>query len=276
MRKITKYIISLSLFFIFSVQPFAQVSISGPGCVLPGVTYQYNILGNWTATSTMQICITGGSIIDNGQVSSNRCTANDKPISSVFVTWNASSGGSVKVTSSQGNTSLNVTITSVIQPGTLDQSTVIQNFSDTVSIPSSIRCSKSTGGSCSPIYTYQWQRSFDALKWTDIIGATGQNLSFNYSVKQTTYYRRKVVEKGSGTIGYSDISTVNITSITAIATKCPASKNSVKGKDIIKQELINIFLKRNVIMNQFTTARLCFKREKGLLRKNKEEDFSKI
>ena len=36
--------------------------------------------------------------------------------------------------------------------------------------------SPATGGSCSPVYIYQWQRSDNALSWTDIIGANGPDL----------------------------------------------------------------------------------------------------
>ena len=59
--------------------------------------------------------------------------------------------------------------------------------------PATITATAATGGGCNGYYTYQWQKSTDNIVFTDIAGATSQNLSFSSAVSQTTYYQRKAV-----------------------------------------------------------------------------------
>jgi hypothetical protein len=202
------------MFFTGSIlcclQSFSQVIIGGPVCVVPGTVYQYSI-GNtskWTATATMKVCVDGGIIADQLQSKRKTCTDNDAPLGSVLVIWNDVSKASVTVSSSAGSKTLNVNITQQLQAGIISNS--LQVLNDSIYIPSSIQCSAVRGGSCSPVYSYQWQESADALTWTDIIGATSQNFSFSNIQKHTKYFRRRVTENGSGTIGYSDIAVVNV------------------------------------------------------------------
>jgi hypothetical protein len=188
----------------------SQLSISGPACAVPGVTYQYSIsnTGKWAADATMKVCIEGGIIADEVQSKRKSCTETDAPLSSVLVIWNELSKASITVSSSAGSKTFSVTITEELQAGTINNKK--QNLRDSVYTPSAIQCSAVRGGSCSPFYIYQWQQSPDALVWTDISDATGQDLSFILPQKQTSYYRRQVIEKNSGTIGYSDIAAVNV------------------------------------------------------------------
>src|SRR5262249_19492270 len=129
---------------------------------------------------------------------------------------------SITISTSDGNKTFKVNITSALQAGLVDSLSKEQNFLDTLSIPSTIICSSAKGGSCSPNYSYQWQQSNDAMVWEDIEGSTRQNLSFTTSVKQSFFYRRKITETNSGTIGYSDVAIINV---------WPIAQNDTTGID---------------------------------------------
>jgi hypothetical protein len=195
-----------------STLAFSQPGFSGPNCVLPGVIYQYKIVDASALTVQLntQVCIHGGSIVDKNGNRLGDCTQSTEPLATILVMWNDTTSGSVAISTSEGNKTLNVNITSELQAGLVDSLTKEQNFSDTTTIPSTIICSAAKGGSCSPNYSYQWQQSSDAMVWTDVQGSTGQNLSFTSGVKQSLYYRRKITETNSGTIGYSDIAIVSV------------------------------------------------------------------
>jgi hypothetical protein len=202
-----KIYIKIAWIMIFSscFHGFGQVSISGPSCVVPGTTYQYNIIGPWDSQSTMQVCITGGSIPSSGST----CSGTGAPLSFVLVNWTAGSNNSIQVTSSKGNSNLNVTVTTPLLGGTINSSTKSQSINYSAVAPG-INCSASSGGSCTPNYSYQWQHSLDAVSWTNISGAASQNLSVIGSLKQATFFRRKVIETASGTISYSDVAFVDV------------------------------------------------------------------
>src|SRR5687768_8266667 len=48
-------------------------------------------------------------------------------------------------------------------------------------LPAPITASPASGGNCNGNYTYQWLVSDDGITYTDIPGATGQNLTFSSS-----------------------------------------------------------------------------------------------
>jgi len=209
----------VSVFGIFVCLPaFSQPRINWVACVLPNFTYQYTIGDSSVSTRqiNMQICIRGGSLVDRNGNRLNNCTVSTEPLSTILVMWNEAVAGSVIISTSEGKRTLNVGITSSLQGGLVDTLIKEQNFSDTLSIPSPITCSVARGGSCSPKYSYQWQQSQDAMTWTNISGSIRQNLSFSSPVKRSSYYRRSVIETGSGTIAYSDIGTISILSNTSI------------------------------------------------------------
>src|SRR5579862_2782522 len=193
---------AISLVIILnSLSVIGQVSISGPTCVIPGVIYQYTISGSWDPNSTMQLCVSGGIIADSTDTTT--CTpAGGAPLSAVTVIWSGNSNGLLTLTSSIGNTSLNINLTQALAPGVLDSTGYQAIAYDT--IPETINCSPDSGGFCSPSYADQWQQSLDQVTWTDIAGATSQNLNFTSPLPQTTFFRRKVVESGSGSIAYSN------------------------------------------------------------------------
>lgn len=201
-----KYAIFLLIvFFVSGFRGNSQVTVTGPACVIPGATYQYLISGPWDSASTMQVCLTGGLVVGSNAA----CTGNGVPVASVLVTWTASGAGNVNLSSSKGNSTLAVTISSVLTGGAIPVAVKTQSiaFKGT---PSVITCSASTGGSCSPVYQYQWQQSRDRLSWTDISGAQGLTLSLSQPLQEATFFRRRVTEEGSGTIAYSDIAFVGV------------------------------------------------------------------
>src|SRR5689334_3319911 len=212
MRKGIKSLTFILAFSVYCSLAFSQPGFSGPTCVLPGVIYQYKIVDASASTVQMNtlVCLHGGSIVDRDGNHLNDCTASTEPLATVLVMWNDTTTGSITISTSEGNKSLNVNITSPLQAGIVDSLTKQQNFSDTTSIPSAITCSAAQGGSCSPNYSYQWQQSIDVMIWTDIAGSTGKDLSFSSAAKQTLYYRTKITETNSGTIGYSDVASINI------------------------------------------------------------------
>ncbi len=187
----------------------SQPTITGPTCVMPGAVYQYTIKGSWKAASTMQVCIAGGNFRSKDTSLKNCTPQAGAPLSSLLIVWNNPGTGSIILSSAIGNSTLNVTIVSTLQGGTIDSSSKKQVIGYD-SIPSTILCSADIGGSCSPVFMDQWQQSYDMLSWKDIQGATSLNLSITTPLKQATFYRRKVTEKTSGTIGYSDIAFVDV------------------------------------------------------------------
>jgi hypothetical protein len=182
----------------------AQISIEGPGCIVPGVVYHYRIKGNWDSTSTMQVCLTGGYIrnADSTQVS---CTAPGMPLDGVLVIWNGPGG--LTITSTKGNATLTVTPTSPLHAGAIAESSQTQMISLN-GMPAPISCAPDTGGACHPKYSCQWQQSVDQVNWTDVPGSTGAVMRFTTGLSQTLFYRRRVTETGSGTIDYSDVASV--------------------------------------------------------------------
>lgn len=60
-------------------------------------------------------------------------------------------------------------------------------------LPSTIIATTASDGNCNGNYTYQWQSSPDNIYFTDIPGATSQNLSFSTPLTQTTWFQRKTI-----------------------------------------------------------------------------------
>jgi len=202
MRKIGALIMGSMLIYL---PMLAQVSLTGPACVFPGVVYEYRIKGNWDSTSTMQVCVSGG-LLRNGDGSGQGCTApGGKPMDVVQIVWNGS--GTIKMTSSKGNVAYAVNATSAFRPGTIVAASQTQTIPRR-GIPATISCNPDSGGSCQPRYSYQWQQSMDRVSWVDVPGATGAALHFAGPSSKSLFYRRKVMETASGNTGYSDVASV--------------------------------------------------------------------
>lgn len=202
-----KFFRKILLVAIFSNHLFGlgQVAITGPSCVIPGTIYLYDINATWDSASKMQVCLLGGRIAG----SALNCTLKSNPQSFVQVMWDSGSTGSIQVSSSKGNTTINVSITTPLKGGTISDSAKSQviNYDSLASV---INCSPGSGGSCSPHYSYQWEESIDMFNWADVPGATGQNLTPPKAFTQTTFIRRKIIETTSGTRGYSNVATINV------------------------------------------------------------------
>lgn len=200
-----KSIVTLVIVLFTKVSVMGQVHISGPDCVIPSVEYQYNIGANWKDSSDIQVCIQGGHLAD-----SSLCYSG-KPVSFVRVVWSSGDGNNaITIHSSSGDTSLSVSTTRTLDPGSIDSASAMQSV-DTLTIPGPINCSAASGGNCSPVYEYQWQQSGNGMAWTNIDGAIEAGLQFSSPVKQTTYYRRKVTEKMTSSVDYSDIAIIAVT-----------------------------------------------------------------
>jgi hypothetical protein len=195
----------LLLFFFpasLTVSAYSQsVSVSGPDCVISGPIYLYTISGQWQSGSTVRVCVTGGILADSG----GTCIGGAGILSFVRVSWDSGgqTSGTIAVSSSLGDTTLVIQITTPLSGGQVDSSEASQSI-DTLTVPSTIGVPLATGGGCQPTYVYQWQQSTDMVSWLDIAGANAQNLSFTSALAQTTFFRRKVIETVSGTIGYSN------------------------------------------------------------------------
>jgi hypothetical protein len=185
----------------------AQLNITGPTCVLPGVVYSYQVHGAWTAKSTMQVCVAGGVMAGKDTTLGNCTPAAGAPLGSVLVKWSTKGSASLKVTSGTGSSTLNVSVTGPLVCGKISDSSKTQIIGID-SLPAPITCSADVDGNCSPAYVNQWQQSLDNVSWKDIPGAISQNLSFNNPLTQTFFYRRKTIERGSSAVGYSDVAVV--------------------------------------------------------------------
>lgn len=205
MRKIIfDSVFIISLLFI-KTNLYSQVSIHGPNCVVPGITYTYNIQGNWDSLSTMKVCLTGGVIADSTGTAT--CTSTGAPLNAVTVIWNKVTSASFNVTSTLGVSTLPVSVTTPLYGGLMDMITKVQMIAKD-SVPAAIICTDASGGACAPSYTYQWQTSLDMVSWNGMPGETNKNLTIDSSLTQSVYYRRKVVENASGSVAYSDVASV--------------------------------------------------------------------
>ena len=183
----------------------AQVSVSGPQCIIPGNPCQYIITGNWISDSWMKLCVRGGKL-EGGQ----QCNVSGKIMNTILITWSDTSYHRLELTSSLGNVNLELKSTSELKGGEINESDKIKICNSAVT-NYTFRCAPSKGGSCDPRYSYQWQRSENGLNWSTISGASKKDLKFTGTVKVNTYFRRVTTESGSNTIAYSDHALLAVT-----------------------------------------------------------------
>ncbi len=196
---------------LFSVKDFAQVTItSSSNCGVSGSSATYNASGaNFTNVSNMQWCVTGGTILQaygTGITGTGSCRTGTN-VYQLVVQWGSAGTGLLTLNTTVGNASFSVTIAAALNGGT------ISNPSQTIgyyNAPGVINCPLATGGHCTPTYQYQWQISTDNSTWSDIGGATTQNLTYSTLLIQTSYFRRKVTVTNNATIGYSTTATVTV------------------------------------------------------------------
>lgn len=203
-----KGIVSLIFLFVIGIPSsiLGQRSITGPICVLTGVTYQYDLKPKWDGSSEMTLCVKGGTI----ENASSDCI---KTVSLPYirVIWDDGiDKGSIYYSYGAVKDSLVVGITTPLLPGAIDTERKVQKLTINRGTPQQINSSTPTGGNCLPIYTYQWQQSIDGENWEDLAGSKNQNLSFKSAPAKTTLYRRKTTENKSGAVAYSEVSTIVI------------------------------------------------------------------
>jgi hypothetical protein len=196
--------IFISFLILFSSivynRSFAQATLHGPACTVPGTEYQYNIGGLNTSDSTVSICLQGGVMA--GTVV--RCQYG-LPVPMIRVVWKDTAAGVINLSWSGGNTSLTVGITRPLQGGAIDSAAAWQTV-QSGTIISTIHCSPATGGSCISGYVYQWEQSPDNITWAPVANNAGANLAVSVALTQTTWYRRKVMVSNS--VAYSNVAAV--------------------------------------------------------------------
>jgi hypothetical protein len=173
-----------------------DLSINGPVCILPGLTYQYNLTNKWI-DSTVQVCVTGGHLI-----SGERCTARSRKIVSVFVVWDSSGQRKLTVSLASGNVELSVQATVALNGGKLYEVDRVQQYDSSKTIYS-FRCDTASGGACTPTYLYQWQQSIAGGRWTDIDGAKDKDLQYTAAIQVTVRLRRVTTDITANTVAYS-------------------------------------------------------------------------
>ena len=189
------------------LQSYSQNTISGPTCVKAGVQYSYLLSAYYSdPNTTFNYFLTGG-----GGTLSTGGTSGSHPgpgTVNILVTWTqAASSGTIRLSSPNGLTTLNVTVAPTFVTGTI---TAGQNQNINYNVtPATINCSAASGGTCSsPNFVYQWQQSPDNINYINVDGASSQNLSFTTSATQTTYYKRLVTETTTNQTGYSNVASV--------------------------------------------------------------------
>lgn len=200
--------IVMSFFSVLVIETaFAQGTISGPSCVKSGFEYQYLISFTGKFKDKSQICISGGKLVD----SKTECTFVDT-FAAIKVVWDQkATKGKISFSSVKGNASLDVTVIEELNPGSINNRK--SQLIDYNSKREQIACTPATGGSCSPVYEYQWEVSEDALEWKELKGANEINLTNQEQQKRPLFYRRRVSEKTSSIVAYSDIASVYLNSI---------------------------------------------------------------
>lgn len=193
------------LLVLVSSKIFGQLSISGAKCVSTTLVYQYHIKNVGHPNDKITICVEGGILLETGTA----CIEKNN-ISSIRLRWDKGiSTGKLTVSSQAGSDNLSVNIVPPFNPGlieTMEKQTIVFN-----KLPHSLSCTKANGGNCSPSFSYQWEQSPNKVKWIPVSDAKDRNLLFVIPLKQTTFFRRKVVEIKSGTIGYSNAVIVFVT-----------------------------------------------------------------
>jgi hypothetical protein len=191
------------LVLAISFRSYAQPLVSGPDCIIPGLTYQYILTGDWKPGSTAKLCITGGNLLTG-----NACTPDGSIPYMILVIWGTGKNRKIELTSSLGKFSLNITGTSALDGGQINAKDKEQEFNKKSGY--TYRCTEASGGSCTPDYVYQWQSSQNGLEWKNIDGETKRDLKFSDEISGNIYFRRVTNELRSNTTGYSDTGLLNV------------------------------------------------------------------
>lgn len=220
----TPYVWVLIMCLIAGAEARAQsVSIFGPDCVVPGQQVTYSYSGSWSGTTSMQWCVTGGTIVTYG----GTCKSGT-PWPQIQILWGNGPTGTVTLNASTGYATKAVKFTTVLQGGAITAGASQQITPG--SVPATITCSAAQGGFCTTAaYSYQWEQSTDNTNWTEISGASGLDLSITTALTQTTYYRRRVSEMQNGFTAYSSTASVFVVAPLVAGALTPATQNVYSG-----------------------------------------------
>jgi RHS repeat-associated protein len=211
-----KLIFSVICLMGFVGVALGQASVSGPSCVVQGSSASYTL---FSAASSFSYSVSNGTLSTGGTSGSYSGGTN----TTITVTWSSSaSSGSILLNSSDGNASETVTLTTTLISGNITgagQQTINYN-----TIPATITCAAASGEACPANYAYQWMQSTDDVNFSNISGATGQNLTFSTAYTQTTYFKRQVTETHSNTTAYSNVEPVYVLAQLVTGTISPASQ----------------------------------------------------
>lgn len=174
------------------------VHLTGPDCVVAGIPYQYLIVGSRDTTLRVKVCVTGGKLVD-----SSSCTATGQNPPFVQVVWSLGSVHELKLQTTAGTDNLPVMLTNGLTGGEVAENDRIQ-FYDSTKMQVLFPCSPATGGSCSPVYLYQWQQSENGQTWQPVNGAMGKDLVLSGVQHKNLFYRRMVREVKGGMVSYSN------------------------------------------------------------------------
>lgn len=185
--------------FLFIVNAvFGQKTLSGPFCVTPGIEYQYVI--NIPGTTDWTICVSGGAIV--GQ---NDPCFKGSSSSVIKIVWAKNVANSITVS---GAVSEKYAIRTIDDfDAGLIMDSIIASHEKTLKVPT-IYCTDAKGGACNVSLIYSWEMSDDQVIWIALKGETGQHLSFKELIKGPIYFRRKVTNALTSTVGYSNVAHV--------------------------------------------------------------------
>jgi len=189
--------------------------------VIAGPIYFYNIVGQWQPGSTVRVCVTGGTLVDSGAT----CAGGNGILSFVRVRWDSGgqTTGTIAVTSSLGNISLSVSLTTPLSGGQINSSIANQSL-DTSATPATLTAPSPTGGACQPAYVYQWQQSADNVVWVNVAGATGAQLSFLGPLAHTGYFRRLVTDNAANIQAYSNVAVILVKNASSTLVNSPTTQ----------------------------------------------------
>jgi len=185
------------LFLLFPGLLYSQISISGSSCVTAGSTNAFNISGNWN--TGMQMTWTSSGNITG--------SSSGTPLPQVQIIFNTSGFVKVQTFDNVNGTqtyTLNVTVAGPVSIGAISPSSQTIDYGHNPVVTGGAP----SGGACNANYQYQWQISYDNSSWSDVSGATAQNLSYTSGITQTTYFREKLTDITGGTSAISNTATV--------------------------------------------------------------------
>lgn len=203
-EKYVRCALVLPLLLLITGQLHAQVTLSGPQCVIPGTVYQYDIKGARNDSSVVKVDIKGGVLTNGISASTDRVK-----VSTVFVIWKDTAYRHIEVQTKRGNAKLLVQGTVALNGGEIKADHSVRTYGSALT-DYTFQCSLPTGGSCNPNYTYQWQKSEDGFMWTDLANANEKDLLFSGKLATDSYFRRVTIETQSNTVSYSDVGLLTV------------------------------------------------------------------